>query len=673
MRHCATSFLKSDFDAMTSTKVKFVNPLFSQRSYNCSAYRGLIIRIFFLLCFISLFLSPAFCQDSEREEKILYYASQIDIDTSGVVHVTETIRVRSLAQDIRHGIYRSIPTIYKGPFFETVTIPLDVTSVLRDGTPEPYDLQRADNGVRIVIGDANAELPAGDYTYTIAYTVDHQIGFFGDYDELYWNVTGSGWKFKIDSVYVVVNLPAGGTVLKERLSAYSGASGETGCDCKIVPISESSVAFHTTQPLYAYEGLTIAAPFEKGLITPPTDDERMERLIADNYPAMIALTGLCIVLSYYIIAWLFVGKDPKGRSIIPRFEPPQNLAPYELRYISKMKFDNQVMVSSLVWMAQNEYLTIQETDKSIYTLTREKVSGQPPRAIEKSLLNTLFAGKQSVTLDRKYNPAVTRAMADLEEHLKKNFKNTAFRLNRPWLVIGIILSLATIIFSAFQHPADASIPGLFILVWTSSWTFACYFLVKNVVQAFQRRKYGHGIGGLLFAIPFLVGEVFGVIFLAGFFSFYTFVSTLLLALINVVFYHLLKAPTLHGRQLLDEIEGFARFLRTAEINRMQSLTTGPEMDLRLFQQYLPFALALDLQTEWARHFENQLNAPNQQKQIAWYTEMSPSRSLGAFSSSLSNSFSSTISSSSTPPSSSSGSSGGGSSGGGGVGGGGGGW
>src|SRR5690606_58248 len=100
--------------------------------------------------------------------------------------------------------------------------------------------------------------------------------FFDAYDEFYWNVTGSDWKFGIDSVYAVVNLPTGGTILNEKIAAYSGASGEKGCDCEVVSTSARSAVFYTTKPLHPYEGLTIAVPFEKGLISVPTADERTD-------------------------------------------------------------------------------------------------------------------------------------------------------------------------------------------------------------------------------------------------------------------------------------------------------------------------------------------------------------------------------------------------------------
>ena len=97
----------------------------------------------------------------------------------------------------------------------------------------------------------------------------------------------------------------------------------------------------------------------------------------------------------------------------------------------------------------------------------------------------------------------------------------------------------------------------------------------------------------------------------------------------------------------------------------------------LFEKYLPYALALDVEQEWAEQFADVLAQAGQKGATyspAWYSGSNWS-TLGAtgFASSLGSSFSGAISSSSTAPGSSSGGGGGGSSGGGGGGGGGGGW
>jgi uncharacterized membrane protein len=149
----------------------------------------------------------------------------------------------------------------------------------------------------------------------------------------------------------------------------------------------------------------------------------------------------------------------------------------------------------------------------------------------------------------------------------------------------------------------------------------------------------------------------------------------LIIFVNALFHHLLKAPTLSGRRLMDEIEGFRLYLSVAEQERLNILNP-PEKTPELFEKYLPYALALDVEHEWSEQFASVLAAVASDGgyRPSWYTGRSwRTRDMSGFASSLGKSFTGAISSASTAPGSSSGSGGGGSSGGGGGGGGGGGW
>ena len=59
------------------------------------------------------------------------------------------------------------------------------------------------------------------YTYSLTYRTNRQIGFFERFDELYWNVTGNGWRFPIERAAAVVELPTGATVI-ETIFAWPG-------------------------------------------------------------------------------------------------------------------------------------------------------------------------------------------------------------------------------------------------------------------------------------------------------------------------------------------------------------------------------------------------------------------------------------------------------------------
>jgi uncharacterized membrane protein len=138
----------------------------------------------------------------------------------------------------------------------------------------------------------------------------------------------------------------------------------------------------------------------------------------------------------------------------------------------------------------------------------------------------------------------------------------------------------------------------------------------------------------------------------------------------------MAAPTRAGRGVLDRIAGFRQYLSITEEDRLQAMHP-PEKTPQLFEKYLPYAIALKVENQWADKFASVLAAASvagQAQTFGWYSGHSdPWRDADGFASQMGSALSSTIASASTAPGSSSGSGGGGSSGGGGGGGGGGGW
>jgi uncharacterized membrane protein len=223
------------------------------------------------------------------------------------------------------------------------------------------------------------------------------------------------------------------------------------------------------------------------------------------------------------------------------------------------------------------------------------------------------------------------------------------------------------------------------MIWLSVWTAGCAALGRGVFSSWRSVAEARGIRkglGILpallmtaFAVPFLAAELIGLWFLSGH-SAPAVVVVAMLLLLNPIFFWLLEAPTLIGRRLMDQIEGFRLYLSVAEKERM-ALLDIPARTPELFEKYLPYALALGVDQKWSEQFADVLGKAGEtgaQYSPTWYSGGSWQH-LGAVGlvSQLGGSLASSISSSSTSSGSSSGSSGGGSSGGGGGGGGGGGW
>jgi uncharacterized membrane protein YgcG len=287
-------------------------------------------------------------------------------------------------------------------------------------------------------------------------------------------------------------------------------------------------------------------------------------------------------------------------------------------------------------------------------------------------------GKEKMLLElkQKNHSVIRNTITALKKSLKNSYEKTYFITNLKYFIIGMAISVIILIAAAMYSSAELT----FSLVWTTFWSMGVSVLLFTVFKAWRNvvSKGKVKVGGILaalfitlFSIPFVAGEIFGLFLLATEGSPLLIIVIGAIALANVIFYHLLKAPTLLGRKLLDKIEGFKMYLSVAEVDNLAKATL-PEKTTQLFEKYLPYALALNVENEWSEKFSDIL-AEISDYSPEWYNGAAIS-TFGAagFASSLGSSFSSTISSSSTAPGSSSGSSGG-SSGGGGGGGGGGGW
>lgn len=593
-------------------------------------------------------------------ERILSFFSDISVQRDGSMIVTEAIRVASEGRQIKRGIYRDFPTRYKTSF-GTMNVEFDVLSVARGGRPEPYHVEDRGNGKRVYIGDKDRMLPPGEYDYTIRYYTDRQLGHFEGRDELYWNVTGNGWAFAIESAGARVALPAGITLREDAVQAYTGHQGDRGADYRSRVDADGAAVFETTRPLGPREGLTIVVSWPAGVIERPGRAQQLGYLIKDYAAAIFAALGTLLVLAYYLMTWLRVGRDPEGGVVIPRFEPPAGLSPAAVRYIRRMGYDSRAFASAVINMAVKGFLTIDDHDDE-YTLNRDRAA-EPSRLTrgERRITEELFGNRDSVVLEKSNHRSIRGAIKAHKNWLRNEYHKVYFNTNGWMLLPGVALSMLVLLvagFAVLPQPAEF----LFLSVWLTGWTFTIFMLIRQ--------------GQKLMAAVFALFELGAIAAFIGMGSYEVVVLLLILIVVNAVFYYLIKAPTDAGRRLLDEIEGLKMYMEVAEKDRL-NLLNPPEYTPRHFETLLPYALALGVDQQWSEQFSTHL-ARHGRDQAAYRPSWYRGRrwngiNAAGFSSSLGASLSSAISSSSTAPGSSSGGGGGGISGGGGGGGGGGGW
>ena len=637
-------------------------------------------------CLLALLVAvPAAAQT----ERISSFDSRITVNTDGSMQVLETIVVESAGIDIVHGIYRDFPLRYTDRAGNHYSVLFDITGVRRDGNSEPYHTEDLSNGIRIYFGSSSYNLPSGTHSYQFAYNTNRQLGFFHDHDELYWNVTGNAWKFPIDAATATVLLPPNVRNVVTGLSGYTGYQGAKGQAYTARRDEDSNPTFRA-ENLAPQQGLTVVVTWPKGLIAEPTTEQKRAWFIVDNKPIIFGLAGWIVVLLYYVMIWGMVGKDPAPGTIVPLYEPPDNMSPSAMRFLERMGFDQKAFTAGIMGLAAKGYLIIEQDESKTYKLVRRKNATDKDSnlsADEKSLARTLFEDGSPLVLKNKNHEVLTRAQKDVETNLHATAETTSFRTNARYLWPGIVLSVLTIVAVVLTTGGSLLPVALFMSVWLTGWSFGVYMLVSSVVRAWKSVRtegvLGAGQAGFLtlFSIPFVVGECVGLgmlIWACGF------TATGLIAVcigINVLFHHLLKAPTLAGRALMDRVDGFKMFLKAVDGDRLQTIAR-PDKTPQLFERFLPYAFALGVEHAWAEQFSQVLaqaatagaTGSGASYSPSWYSGAAfASFSASGFASSFSSSFSSAVSSSSTAPGSSSGSGGGGSSGGGGGGGGGGGW
>lgn len=631
----------------------------------------------FLLVLFVLLASAAIA-----DERILNYQSDIEVFADGSMQVTETIRVRAEQKEIKRGIYRDFPTDYQDRFGNRYRVGFEMLEAKRDGQRESWHNKAQGNGVRVYLGDKNVYLDKGDYTYAITYRTDRQLGFFDDHDELYWNVTGNHWSFPIDVVSARVTLPERMPTEQLAPEAYTGPLGAKGQDYSTSVDYDGTVRFETTRAFSRGEGLTIVVAWPKGYVHEPTRREEVNFLLRDNLSWVVLLVGLSVLLAYYLLAWVMVGRDPEAGVVITRYEPPVGLSPGTSRYVDRMGYDHKTFAAALVNLAVKGLVEIKEEGRE-YTLTRTSNPPEELAAGEKAILKHLFRDLKgtSITLKQSKHATIRKALKAHEAALAKNSEKLYFVRNRGWLLPGILFSILVYGGVIYGLPnVEMKMTGLFLSAWLTFWTLGVVSLGKKVWHAWHSLnsplEATRAVLITLFSLPFFGAEVAVIGILGSQVSMTLPVLLIFVIALNLLFHHLLKAPTRAGRRLLDELEGFRQFLEVAEREEM-NFRNPPEKTPELFERFLPYALALGVEQHWMERFAGlfvRLEERGEHYRPLWYHGHNwQLQNLGNFSNALGNSLASAVSSSSSAPGSSSGSGGGGSSGGGGGGGGGGGW
>ena len=552
-----------------------------------------------------------------QTERINSFHTDLTVAPDGQLSVTEEITIYAEGDQFKRGIVRRLPLRFQDHNGRQHRVKYELSAVQVFGATSPYHTATEGDDFVLYVGSEGNFLEPGDYPYRITYTTKGQVGFFPEYDEIYWNISGNGWDFPIDSISARIHLPASAQV--KQTACYTGSFGSTENDCTDSIMDAHTVTFQG-RALQNYEGMTVAVGFQKGVVAEPPPPTFFEQ-------HAVALVGggiTLLLLLYYFVTWKRFGRDPDMPTVIPLFEPPDGMSPASVGIVMAGGFENRLITPAMIDLAVKGLIRIDEVqesrllgliNKAIFTIVRLKGGTGLPNE-EQELYSRLFSSSpRGFVFDGTYDPRVL-SMANA-------FKNT---LTAQW--------------NSFLNKGNNVkfwlIPILLVVV--------CFIALVVLANTFW------GDHDVVYIVAFVVAN--------------------LVLLIGYIY--LIKKPSLEKQALRSRLLGFKMYLSAAEEKQLQHFNP-PTMTPEIFEKYLPYAIAFKVEKIWGDRFQDLISKAliDQSYHPGWYS--GSIMNYGMFSQHMNSSLSSSVNSSSTPPSSSGGSGGGGSSGGGGGGGGGGGW
>jgi len=380
--------------------------------------RGLVLGFFLMVLFV-VFLKGGIGIVSAQTETdwINKFSSEIKINKDSSVSIREIIDYETVIE--KHGIYRYVPVQYQRGKWSYIARISEVKIEDETGKAVSYtDYKEGGNRV-FKIGEADRTF-VGKRTYVLEYRVENALKQFEEYDELYWDITGEGWKIPIKSSEAkIVSPPA---VIK-KIDCFSGITGGNDGLCKS-SFNEKEAIFKYSKVIGYGQNFTVLIGLDKNnLIEWPTEMEKaIGWMRANFFMFLIPLPGLAMFLIWFskgrdymfLSANVFNQDESRPKKLKPLFykhrmafvyEPLKDLTPGEAGLLLDERVDNQDVIAEIVDLARKKYLKIEREErkglfgkKEDYKFIKLKeADGELPEQ-QKYLLESIFGLKKEERL-----------------------------------------------------------------------------------------------------------------------------------------------------------------------------------------------------------------------------------------------------------------------------------
>jgi hypothetical protein len=547
---------------------------------------------------------------------IRFFRADVTVREDATLEVREEIVLNRASSFYKYGFRRNLPissadrwdSRYVGDYKKDNGIRVDVSEVTEDGKPVKYEQGSGIGYFQVMIGQSDVPLDSGEHRYLIRYTVDHALDLGTARDTLYWNAMGHERDVPIAEAILAVHLPvtiAGASVEIEPRVGGRGVSFPRRPDTALERVEDpaGAIVYRATN-VAPRQSLSLALTWPSGAIHKP----KLDWLRRDGW--LLVAPGLLFL--FYLIAWFWIGPEPKPGTVVTRYEPPEGLSPAAVRYIASGMTDGRSFAAVIAELARRGCLRVEPCDGK-YKLSRlmsDRATESLLAPEEKRTLAVLFEDgpviELSGAMDQRNAAQNGRYVMHIHEELAKQIGSKYFTRHTGIVALGVLATfVSALILAATAHGRDASGAVFFTL-----WILFCGLIVGLMIELTFREAWKNAARAGTGWAKLLPGTAAIAVFMAAIAFLLTKLtegvslsfSLMLVAflLVNLGWGPRLKRKTPLGREVCDQIAGFRLFLEKVEqdqLNRLHSKDLTPEKLDRL----LPYAIALEIKEAWGDH------------------------------------------------------------------------
>lgn len=555
-----------------------------------------------LFCIFTFFLFSLNCYANDYD--ITKYDVEIVVDEHNKYSIKENIDTYFNVS--KHGIIRRIP-LYNNIIRQDGTRERNRVLISNVHVNEEFASSRESYNYVLKIGSADKTL-MGKHSYSISYDYDLGLDKNNKFDELYFNIIGTEWDTDISNVTFKITMPK--EFDASKLGFSYGRYGYSNTDNISYDVDGNVITGSFEGTLLAGEGLNVRLELPEGYFI----RKSVGSSLLECWYYIIPILG--VLISYLI--WKKYGKDDQVVDVVS-FYPPENMNSLDVAFAKKGSVNSNDAVSLLVYLASKGYIKIVEDKKNKSRFTIQKVKEYDGnnkeeelffRGLFKKVWDSISSDELNESFYLTINSILTKknSTANRKEIFNSKSSNKRYIL---FLFMLITSSLSTIIPALGYKLSDV----IFSIIICNLIGIVALIIVGIIYDNNCTKK---GLNSALgFAFFFVLALAVANFTIIGFeYVYYDtvyligFILCMVCTYLIYFFYLIVTKRTEYGNKVLGEINGFKKFLETAEKDKLESLVHD---DPAYFYNILPYAYVLGVSDAWIKQFEGIAIAPPE-----WY-------------------------------------------------------